>query len=61
VWVLANMGMTPQLAAFGICVGLGRPLAFVWLTVGELAVVGLLALRRELVLRGFGSLQEEAL
>ena len=61
VWVLANMGMTPQLAAFGICVGLGRPLAFVWLTVGELAVVGVLALRRELVLRGFGSLQEEAL
>ena len=61
VWVLANMGMTPQLAAFGICVGLGRPLAFVWLTVGELAVVGVLALRRELVLRGLGSLQEEAL
>jgi archaetidylinositol phosphate synthase len=60
VWVLANMGMTPQLAAFGLCVGLGRPLAFVWLTVGELALVGALALRRELLLRGFGSLQEEA-
>jgi archaetidylinositol phosphate synthase len=60
VSVLANMGMTPQLAAFGICVGLGRPLAFVWLTVGELAAVGVLALRRELLLRGFGSLQEEA-
>jgi phosphatidylglycerophosphate synthase len=60
VSVLANMGMTPQLAAFGISVGLGRPLAFVWLTVGELAAVGVLALRRELLLRGFGSIQEEA-
>ena len=60
VSVLANMGMTPQLAAFGICVALDRPLAFVWITVGELAAVGALALRRELLLRGFGSLQEEA-
>jgi archaetidylinositol phosphate synthase len=61
VWVLANMGMTPQLAALGVCLGFGRPLVFVWLTLGELAMVGALALRRELLLRGFGSLQEEAL
>jgi len=61
VAVLANMGMTPQLAAFGLCVALGHPLAFVWLVAAELGVVVLLALRREQLLRGFARLQEEAL
>jgi len=28
--VLANLGMTPQLAAFGVCIAAGHPLAFVW-------------------------------
>jgi hypothetical protein len=53
--------MTPQLAAFGLCVALGHPLAFVWLVAAELGVVVLLALRREQLLRGFARLQEEAL
>ena len=45
-------GMSPQLAAFGICLALGQPLAFVWLVVAELGLVAVLALRRELLLRG---------
>jgi hypothetical protein len=47
VAVLANLGMTPQLAAFGICIAVGHPLAFVWILAGELVLVALLALRRE--------------
>ncbi len=61
VSVLANLGMTPQLAAFGICVGLGHPAVFVWIVIAELAVVAALALRREVLVRNVGSLQEEAL
>jgi hypothetical protein len=45
--VLANLGMTPQLAAFGICIAAGHPLAFVWVLVGEVALVAALVLRRE--------------
>jgi len=51
VAVLANLGMTTQLAAFGVCMALGHPLAFAWLALGELGLVGLLALRRELLAR----------
>jgi archaetidylinositol phosphate synthase len=40
VTTLANLGMTTQLAAFGICIGLGHPLAFVWLLVAETLAVG---------------------
>jgi hypothetical protein len=39
--------MTPQLAAFGICIAAGHPLAFVWVLVGEVVLVALLVLRRE--------------
>ena len=49
VEVLANLGMTPQLAAFGICIAAGHPLAFVWILGGELVLVALLAVRRELL------------
>jgi len=42
VTALANLGMTTQLAAFGICVGLGEPLAFVWVLVAE--AVGVVAM-----------------
>ena len=55
------MGMSTQLAAFGICVALGRPIAFVWLVVAELALVAVLALRRELLVRDVARLPEEAL
>lgn len=39
VGALANLGMTTQLAAFGICIALGHPLAFVWVLVCEAVVV----------------------
>jgi hypothetical protein len=32
--------MSTQLAAFGVCMALGRPLAFVWVLVAEAAAVG---------------------
>jgi archaetidylinositol phosphate synthase len=51
VAVFANLGMSTQLAAFGVCVGLGHPLAFVWLVLGELALAVLLLLRRETLVR----------
>jgi phosphatidylglycerophosphate synthase len=51
VSVLANLGMSTQLLAFGICVALGRPVAFAWIAIGELVVVVSLALRRELAVR----------
>ena len=43
VTALANAGMSTQLAAFGLCMALGRPLAFVWILAAEaLAIVTLL-------------------
>ena len=51
VTILANLGLTTQLAAFGLCLATGRPLAFVWLLFGELVLVALLAVRREVVVR----------
>ena len=47
VSVLANLGMTPQLAAFGLCIAVGYPLAFVWVLAGEVVLVALLLVRRE--------------
>ncbi|MGZ4340258.1 MAG: CDP-alcohol phosphatidyltransferase family protein [Gaiellaceae bacterium] len=61
VSVLANMGMSTQLAVFGVCIALGRPTAFVWLVLAELGVVAVLAFRRELLLRDFARQPEEAL
>ena len=49
--VLANLGMSTQLLVFGAFVALGRPAAFAWIALAELALVLLLALRRELVIR----------
>jgi archaetidylinositol phosphate synthase len=47
VGVLAQLGMSTQLLTFGVCMALGHPLAYVWLLVVELAVVGVLVVRRE--------------
>jgi hypothetical protein len=41
VSALANLGMTTQLAAFGLCMALGHPAAFVWILVCE--AVGVVA------------------
>jgi archaetidylinositol phosphate synthase len=51
VSVLANLGMSTQLVAFGLCIALGRPEAFAWIALAQLALVLGLGLRRELVLR----------
>jgi phosphatidylglycerophosphate synthase len=61
VRVLANLGMSTQLAAFGACLVAGRPLAYAWLCLAELGLVALLALRRELLVRTIPQLKEEAL
>ncbi|HYA09436.1 MAG TPA: CDP-alcohol phosphatidyltransferase family protein [Gaiellaceae bacterium] len=61
VSVLANLGMSTQLAVFGLCLAAGRPLAFVWIVLAELGLVAALALRRELLLRGVVHRPEEAL
>jgi phosphatidylglycerophosphate synthase len=51
VSVLANFGLTTQLAVLGVCLVAGRPALYLWLAVGSAAVLVLLALRRELLLR----------
>jgi archaetidylinositol phosphate synthase len=51
VSVLANFGMSTQLLFFGVCVALGRPIAFAWLALAELIFVLGLAARRNLALR----------
>lgn len=38
---LANLGMSTQLAAFGLCLVLGRPLVFAWIALAEAAVIAL--------------------
>jgi archaetidylinositol phosphate synthase len=59
VSVLANLGMSTQLAVFGLCIALGRPIAFAWIALAELGLVALLALRRELLIRAVPHLKEE--
>lgn len=39
VSLLANLGMSTQLAAFGLVMALGHPLAFAWLALAELGVI----------------------
>jgi archaetidylinositol phosphate synthase len=46
VSLLANLGMSSQLAAFGLLIALGHPIAFAWLALAELAVVALVLLPR---------------
>ena len=58
--VLANLGMSTQLVVFGACIALGRPAAFAWIALSELALVLLLALRRELALRVPSVMEESA-
>ncbi len=41
VTALANLGMSSQLAVFGVFVALGHPLGFAWVAVGELAAITL--------------------
>jgi archaetidylinositol phosphate synthase len=48
VSVLANLGLSTQLVAFGALTVLGRPLVFAWLALAELGLVAALAARRDL-------------
>lgn len=47
VKVLANFGLSTQLAILGLCLVLDSPVAYLWLTLGTLAVLPLLQMRRE--------------
>jgi archaetidylinositol phosphate synthase len=46
VSLLANLGMSTQLAAFGLLTAIGHPLAFAWLALAEAAVIALALLPR---------------
>jgi phosphatidylglycerophosphate synthase len=46
VSLLANLGMSTQLAAFGLLLALGQPFAFAWLALAEVAVIALALLPR---------------
>ena len=61
VSILANLGMSTQLAVFGLCIAVGRPLAFAWIALAELGLVAVLAVRRELLIRTVPRLEEETL
>jgi archaetidylinositol phosphate synthase len=46
VSLLANLGMSTQLAAFGLLIALGHPIAFAWLALAEAAVLAVALLPR---------------
>jgi hypothetical protein len=54
VSLLANLGMSTQLAGFGLLLAAGHPLAFAWLALGQVAVIVLVLLPHRL------STQQEA-
>jgi phosphatidylglycerophosphate synthase len=60
VSVLANLGMSTQLLAFGICIAAGRPALFAWIAVVEVAFVLALFARRELLIRTVTRPREES-
>jgi hypothetical protein len=51
VSVLANLGLTTQLAVLGACLVLGAPSVYLWLVLGCLLVLGALHVRAELRVR----------
>ena len=61
VTVLANLGLSTQLAVLGVCLVLGRPAAFAWLAVCQLGLLALLAVRRELLVRHVAQLEGGAM
>ena len=46
VAVLANLGMSTQLAAFGLLLALGHPLAFAWLALAEVVAIAFVVMSR---------------
>ena len=51
ITVLANLGLSTQLAVLGLCLLLGAPDAYLWLVLGCLAFLPVLQLRREQLVR----------
>ena len=51
VSVLANLGMSTQLAVFGATLAVGRPLVYLWVLLAQLLVVVMLFARRETLMR----------
>ena len=49
VTVLANLGLTTQLAALGVCLALGAPSVYLWIALGCLLVPVALHIRAELL------------
>jgi phosphatidylglycerophosphate synthase len=52
VSVLANLGLTTQLAVLGLCLALGAPRAYLWVALGCVVVLVALHRRAELRVRG---------
>ena len=48
VSLLANLGMSTQLAAFGVLLAAGHPLVFAWLALAQVAVIGAVLLPQRL-------------
>lgn len=48
VGILANLGMSSQLAVLGVFLALGHPLGFAWLALGELGLIALAAVPQRL-------------
>jgi archaetidylinositol phosphate synthase len=48
VSLLANLGMSTQLAAFGLLLALGQPLVFAWLALAQAAVIAVALLPRRI-------------
>jgi hypothetical protein len=46
VAVLANLGMSTQLASFGLLLALGHPLAFAWLALAEVGAITFVVVSR---------------
>jgi hypothetical protein len=51
VSVLANLGMSTQLAAFGALLVVGHPFVYMWLLLAQVVVVVMLFARRETLIR----------
>jgi archaetidylinositol phosphate synthase len=49
--VLANLGLSTQLAVLGVCLALGVPAVYLWLVLAQAAALPLLQLRRERLAR----------
>jgi phosphatidylglycerophosphate synthase len=49
--VLANLGLSTQLLALGVCLALDAPAVYLWLVLGQAAALPLLQLRREWLAR----------